>query len=71
MQAHTVAKFNSVFPNSFEVYVEQNCGAQHCDEVIAGIKVQSLDLASNFKFEEFDVTAQQQSIRCSTRSGTR
>ena len=66
--------YNSVvqkcFP-LFEVYVLRNCDAQHRDKVIAELKVQSLDLASNFKFVEFDVTAHQQSMRCYTRSDTR
>ena len=44
---------------------------QHRNKVIAGLKVQSLDLASHFEFGEFYGTAHQQSIKCSTRSGTR
>ena len=70
MQAHTVAKFRSVF-HRLEVYVSRNFDTQHRDKVIARLKFQSLDLARNFEFVEFDVTAQhRQSIRCYSRSGT-
>ena len=68
MQSHTIAKFKRLFPNvkfMFNKTVTHSIAISDCR-----LKVQSLESGSNFQFVEFDVTAHQQSLRHSTRSGT-
>ena len=68
MQAHTKAKFRSVIAYSkfmFNETVTHSITMSDCRT-----KSLKFGFGTAFEFVEFDVTAHQQSIRCSTRSGT-